>query len=186
MHLNVRSLFIPDVKLIETARIVDARGYFAETYVRQDFAAHGITYDFLQDNQSASTAVGTIRGLHFQAPPFVQTKLIRVLSGRIFDVVVDLRRSSETYGKYATIELSEAGGEQLLVPAGFAHGYCTLEAHTVILYKVDAPYSAAHDRGINWADPMLKIEWPIKPEKAILSNKDAALPLLSELPVIFD
>jgi len=186
MRLNVRSLSIPDVKLIETARIVDARGYFAETYVRRDFAAHGITYDFVQDNQSASIAVGTVRGLHFQAPPFVQGKLIRVLSGRIFDVVVDLRYSSATYGKHATVELSESSGEQLLVPAGFAHGYCTLEAHTVVLYKVDAPYSAAHDRGINWADPMLNIAWPIEPEKVILSDKDAALPLLSDLPVIFD
>jgi len=141
---------------------------------------------FVQDNQSTSDLPGTIRGLHFQAPPFVQTKLIRVLSCGIFDVVIDLRSSSNTYGKHATIEQSEAGGQQLLVPAGFAHGYCTLEADTVVFYKVDAPYSAAHDRGINWADPMLKIEWPIKPEKVILSNKDAALPLLTELPVIFD
>jgi dTDP-4-dehydrorhamnose 3,5-epimerase len=186
MHLNVRSLSISGVKLIDTARIVDARGYFAETYSRRDFAAHGINYDFLQDNQSASDAPGTIRGLHFQAPPFAQVKLIRVLSGRVFDVVVDLRCSSATYGKHATIELNETDGAQLLVPVGFAHGFCSLEARTVVLYKVDAPYSAAHDRGVNWADPALNIAWPVGPEEAILSNKDAALPLLSDLPIIFD
>jgi dTDP-4-dehydrorhamnose 3,5-epimerase len=186
MNLTVLSLAISEIKLIKTARISDARGYFAETYTRRDFAAHGINHDFVQDNQSGSEASGTIRGLHFQIPPFAQAKLIRVLSGRILDVVVDLRRSSPSYGKHVAIELSEAGGEQLLVPIGLAHGFCTLEPHTVVLYKVDAPYSAAHDRGVNWADPALNIAWPVEPGKAILSNKDIALPLLNDLPDAFD
>ena len=185
MKLEVHSLPISDVKLIKSERISDGRGYFSETYMRRDFASHGINYEFVQDNQSASDAPGTVRGLHFQIPPFAQTKLIRVLSGRIVDVVVDLRRSSPSYGNHISVELSEASGDQLLVPVGFAHGFCTLEPRTVVFYKVDAVYSPAHDRGINWADPMLGIAWPVRAGKAVVSNKDSALPMFNELPAVF-
>ena len=186
MKLDIHSLSIPDVKLIKTARISDGRGYFAETYVRRDFAANGINHEFVQDNQSASDAPGTVRGLHFQIPPFAQAKLVRVLSGRIIDVAVDLRRSSPTYGNHIAIELSEASGDQLLVPVGFAHGFCTLEAHTVVFYKADEVYSPGHDRGINWADPTLKIAWPVQADKAIVSSRDLALPSLNAAPVVFE
>ena len=186
MKLSVESLSIADVKLVRAPRIADARGYFAETYVRDDFAAAGITHDFVQDNESTSKLAGTIRGLHFQARPFAQTKLVRVLRGRIFDVVVDLRRSSSSYGRHLAIELSATAGEQLLVPAGFAHGFCTLEPDTTVFYKVDKVYSAGHDRGVHWADPALAIAWPVTPVQAIVSEKDKALPRFGDLSVYFE
>jgi dTDP-4-dehydrorhamnose 3,5-epimerase len=185
MQLAVNSLAIPDVKLIRTARFSDVRGYFCETFQRADFAAQGIDNDFLQDNQSKSDQSGTIRGLHFQRPPFAQTKLVRVLRGRIFDVAVDLRRSSPSFGKHVAVELSDKSNEQLLIPAGFAHGFCTLEPDTVVFYKVDQPYSAAHDGGVRWADPSLRIEWPVASAEAILSEKDRGLPMLADLPPVF-
>jgi len=181
MQLDVHALSIPDVKLITTPRISDARGYFCETFQRADFAAQGLDNDFLQDNQSCSSRPGTVRGLHFQRPPFAQAKLVRVLRGRIFDVAVDLRRSSPNFGKHIAIELSSEGNEQLLIPAGFAHGFCTLEADTVVFYKVDQVYSAAHDGGVNWADSELGIEWPVPSAEAILSEKDRGLPMLADL-----
>jgi dTDP-4-dehydrorhamnose 3,5-epimerase len=186
MKLNIRSLALPEVKLISSARIIDPRGYFAETYVRRDFAAADISQEFVQDNQSHSRAAGTVRGLHFQIPPFAQAKLIRVLHGRIFDVCVDLRRSSPRYGRHVAVELAADTGDQLFVPAGFAHGFCTLEPETVVLYKVDAVYSAAHEGGIHWLDSALAIPWPVAKGEAILSDKDAALPPLRDLPVCFD
>lgn len=186
MRIDVQTLPIPDVKLIRTARIADVRGYFCETYVRPAFFDLDLDYDFIQDNQSSSAQAGTVRGLHFQQPPFAQAKLVRVLSGRILDVVVDLRRSLPSYGQHVAVELSDADDEQLLVPAGFAHGFCTLEPNTIVLYKVDALYSAAHDRGLNWADPKLAIQWPVAPENAVLSDKDRKLPMLDELTPVFD
>jgi len=184
-QLDVQCLVIPDVKLIRTPRFSDARGYFCETFQQADFAAHGLDNDFFQDNQSSSDRSGTIRGLHFQRPPFAQTKLIRVLRGRIFDVAVDLRRSSPSFGRHVAVELSDESSEQLLIPAGFAHGFCTLEPDTVVFYKVDQPYSAAHDSGVNWADPRLGIEWPVASAEAILSGKDRGLPMLADLPPVF-
>src|SRR6267142_2128119 len=181
MQLEVHSLAIPDVKLIRTPRFSDARGYFCETFQRADFAAEGIENDFLQDNQSSSDRPGTVRGLHFQRPPFAQTRLVRVLRGSIFDVAVDLRRSSPSFGRHIAIELSSEGNEQLLVPVGFAHGFCTLEPDTVVFYKVDQVYSAAHDGGVNWADPQLRIEWTVASAEAILSEKDRRLPMLDDL-----
>jgi dTDP-4-dehydrorhamnose 3,5-epimerase len=185
MQLNIRPLPIADVKLIVTSRMVDVRGYFCETYVRSDFAAHGLDHDFVQDNESSSDHAGTVRGLHFQNPPFAQAKLVRVLRGKIIDVVVDIRRSSPSFGKHLTVELSEVGGEQLFVPLGFAHGFCTLEPNTVVLYKVDAAYSPVHDNGINWADPELAIKWPVATGHAILSDKDRNLPMLRDLSPVF-
>src|SRR5216684_3028498 len=181
MQLDVHSLAIPDVKLIRTPRFSDARGYFCETFQRADFAAHGLESDFLQDNQSSSDLPGTVRGLHFQRPPFAQTKLVRVLRGRIFDVAVDLRRSSPSFGRHIAIKLSSEGNEQLLIPTGFAHGFCTLEPDTVVFYKVDQVYSAAHDGGVNWADSGLGIEWPVASAEAILSERDRGLPMLADL-----
>ena len=147
MKLDVYPLSLPGVKLIRSAIIADPRGFFAETYVKKDFAKSGICSDFIQDNQSFSVSAGTVRGLHFQIPPFQQAKLIRVLRGRIFDVIVDLRRSSTSYGRHVSVELNAEAGDQLFVPAGFAHGFCTLVDTTEIFYKVDAVYSSAHDRG---------------------------------------
>jgi dTDP-4-dehydrorhamnose 3,5-epimerase len=186
MKLDISSFPIDGIKLIQSMCISDARGDFAETYVRPDFITAGIDHEFIQDNQSRSYAAGTIRGLHFQAPPFTQTKLVRVLRGRILDVVVDLRRSSPTYGKHLAIELNEAAVDQLLVPSGFAHGFCTLEPDSLVFYKVDKVYSADHDRGVHWADPSLGIEWPIAVAQAVVSERDKGLPPFRDLPAYFD
>ena len=186
MKLEVCPLSLPDVKLIRSARVADSRGCFAETYVKKDFVNSGICSDFIQDNQSFSVSAGTVRGLHFQIPPFQQAKLIRVLRGKIFDVVVDLRGSSASYGRHVSVELSPEAGEQLFVPAGFAHGFCTLVDETEIFYKVDAVYSSAHDGGVNWLDPTLGIDWPVEATEAILSDKDKALPLMNAIPSYFE
>lgn len=186
MSLNVRSLAIPEAKILTTPRLTDSRGYFCETFRRDAFATRGLPTEFVQDNQSSSDRSGTIRGLHFQKPPFAQAKLLRVLSGSIYDVIVDLRRSSPSFGAHVAVELRSDGGEQLFIPKGFAHGFCTLEPNTVVLYKVDQPYSAAHDSGINWADAALGIEWPVRSDVAILSDKDRRLPLFADHPSVFD
>ncbi len=184
MRLDIRSLSIPDVKLIKSVRFQDARGYFSETFARSDFAAHGVPFDFVQDNQSCSDRSGTVRGIHFQRGPFSQMKLVRVLRGRIFDVAVDLRSSSPTYGQHVAVELTDESNEQLLVPAGFAHGFCTLAPHTIVIYKVDKIYSPSHDCGINWNDPQLAIPWPIAASDATVSDKDRRLPRLAELSLM--
>src|ERR1043166_7477917 len=186
MRLSIRPLALPEIKLIGAPRFRDQRGYFAETYVRGGFVAAGIAHEFVQDNESLSLRPGTVRGMHFQIPPFAQAKLIRVLSGRIFDACVDLRRSSPRYGQHAAVELSAESGDQLFVPAGFGHGFCTMEPNTTVLYKVDAVYSAEHERGIAWSDPELAIPWPVGKDAAILSVKDAALPPLADVPFYFD
>jgi dTDP-4-dehydrorhamnose 3,5-epimerase len=183
---EVRSLDLVDVKVIRAPRMHDARGYFCETFQRPALMAQGIDHDFVQDNQSKSKHVGTLRGLHFQRPPFAQVKLVRVLCGRILDVAVDLRASSPSFAKHVAIELSGDSDEQVLIPAGFAHGFCTLEPDTIVFYKVDQIYSAAHDAGVNWADPRLAIDWPVSAMDAILSDKDRRLPMLADLPPIFD
>jgi dTDP-4-dehydrorhamnose 3,5-epimerase len=186
MPVEIRSLAIPDVKLITTSRQSDARGYFRETFQRGAFARQGIDREFVQDNESGSDRPGTVRGLHFQRPPFTQTKLVRVLFGRILDVAIDLRRSSRTFGLHVTAELRGGTDEQLLVPTGFAHGFCTLVPDTVVFYKVDQVYSPSHDGGVNWADPRLAIDWPVAAADAILSEKDRGLPMLDQLAPIFE
>lgn len=183
--LDVRAQALPGLKLIRANVISDPRGYFVETYQRTKFAAAGIDYDFVQDNQSGSIAAGTIRGLHFQIPPFAQAKLIRVLRGRILDVVVDLRRASPAYGRHTAVELAENTGDQLLIPAGFAHGFCTLVADTEVLYKVDRIYSPQHESGLHWADPELGIDWPVAAGDAVLSNRDTTWAYLRDLPTYF-
>lgn len=184
--LEVRCLAIPDVKLIRMNRFADARGYFCETFQRSAFAEKGVPHDFVQDNQSSSERVGTVRGLHFQRPPFAQAKLVRVLRGAILDVVVDLRRLSPTFGRHVSVKLDSESDEQLFVPKGFAHGFCTLQPQTVVFYKVDEVYSPGHDGGLCWADPELAIEWPVRTSEALLSPKDRTLPTFDQLASVFE
>lgn len=183
--LIVEPTALADVKIVTPARIGDERGFFCETYNRRRFAEAGIDIEFVQDNHSLSAAVGTIRGLHFQSEPFAQAKLVRVIRGCLLDVVVDIRKSSPTYGRHVAVELSAENGRQLFVPVGFAHGFCTLEPNTEIEYKVSSYYSAAHDCGLLWNDPELGIDWPVDAARAILSDKDRRQPVLADLPVYF-
>jgi dTDP-4-dehydrorhamnose 3,5-epimerase len=172
------------VKLITPKKLGDERGFFSETFNAHSFAAAGIDIVFVQDNHSLSGLKGTVRGLHFQSPPFAQDKLIRVTQGAILDVAVDLRRDSPTYGQHVAVVLSAENWRQLLVPIGCAHGFCTLEPDTEVIYKVSNFYAAAHDHGLRWDDPALGIEWP-EFAGAVLSEKDKAQPLLSELAGYF-
>lgn len=174
------------VKIIIPRKHGDHRGFFSETYSRRNFEQAGIPLQFVQDNHSRSTETGTIRGLHFQSPPFAQHKLVRVTRGAILDVAVDLRASSPTFGRHVAVELSAENWRQLLVPIGFAHGFCTLERDTEVLYKVTDTYSAEHDLGLAWDDPALGVSWPVEPAKAVLSARDRGHPLLKDLPAIFD
>jgi dTDP-4-dehydrorhamnose 3,5-epimerase len=173
MSLDATALEIPDVLIVRPRRFVDARGHFSEVYNRGPYAEAGITSEFMQDNQSLSVPTGTVRGLHYQAPPFAQAKLVRVLRGAIVDVAVDVRSGSPTYGKWVKALLTAEGGEQLFVPRGFLHGFATLEPNTEVHYKVDAPYSKAHDGGVFWNDPDLGIDWGIDAANAVVSEKDA-------------
>jgi dTDP-4-dehydrorhamnose 3,5-epimerase len=183
--IEVEPTALPDVKIIRTKVFADPRGYFVEIYNRKAFANAGILDEFVQDNLSLSMEIGTIRGLHFQSAPFAQAKLVRVGRGRVLDVAVDLRRSSQTFGRHVAVELSAENGLQLLVPVGFAHGFCTLTPNTEVSYKVTAHYSAVHDHGLAWDDPALGINWPVEPSRAILSDKDTRHPGLSELSEYF-
>ncbi|WP_349371456.1 dTDP-4-dehydrorhamnose 3,5-epimerase [Salinarimonas sp.] len=183
--MRIEATEIAAVKIIIPKRHGDARGWFAETWKREALVEAGIAIDFVQDNESLSAETGTLRGLHFQSPPFAQDKLVRVVRGRILDVAVDIRRASPTYGRHIAVELSAEDGRQLLVPVGFAHGFVTLEPGTQVLYKVSAPYAPAHDHGIAFDDPALGIAWPLPPERLILSDKDRRHPLLADLPAYF-
>ncbi|MGE3292092.1 MAG: dTDP-4-dehydrorhamnose 3,5-epimerase [Geminicoccaceae bacterium] len=182
MPVQITSLTIPEVRLVVPDRFGDARGFFSETYSRRDFAAGGIPDEFVQDNHSRSSGAGTVRGLHYQLPPHAQGKLIRVLRGSILDVAVDIRRGSPSFGAHVAVTLSAELGNQLFIPAGFAHGFCTLEPDTEVAYKVTAYYSRERDRGIRWNDPALAIAWPVAAQGAVLSAKDVALPLLDAVP----
>ena len=184
--LTVAPASIEAVKIITPKSFADSRGVFCETYNRKRFFEHGITLEFVQDNQSTSAEAGTIRGLHFQSSPAAQHKLVRVIRGSIFDVAVDLRRSSPTYGQWVAEKLSAVDGRQLLVPVGFAHGFCTLEPDTHVLYKVTDYYAPANDHGIAWDDPDLAIDWPVLPGKAVLSDKDTRHPRFDSLPAYFE
>ena len=184
--LTVTPTDIPAVKVVEPERFGDSRGYFVETWNKKRFAEHGLDLEFVQDNESLSAQVGTVRGLHFQKHPNAQDKLVRVLRGHVFDVAVDLRRSSRSYGKHVAVELSAENSRQLLIPIGFAHGFCTLEPDTVVAYKVSGYYSGADDVGVAWDDPDLAIRWPVDPAQAALSDKDRRQPKFKELPTFFD
>jgi dTDP-4-dehydrorhamnose 3,5-epimerase len=157
----------------------DGRGFFLESFIRDRYAAHGIGADFMQDNHSLSVKKGVVRGLHFQIQPSAQNKLIRVTRGAVYDVVVDIRRSSPTFGKWLSFDLSAGNFLQLYVPAGCAHGFCTLDENTEVQYKIDKPYSPAHERGIRWNDPDLAVAWPVK--EPLLSAKDSGLPHFKDL-----
>lgn len=170
------TLAIPDVRLLKPRRFGDSRGWFAETWSRRS-----LDVAFCQDNMSRSAEVGTVRGLHFQKPPHAQAKLVMVLKGRILDVAVDIRRASPTFGQHVAVELSAAAGNQLLIPRGFAHGFCTLEPGTQVMYKVDDFYAPETDAGIFWADPDLAINWPVRVDQAHLSPKDLGLPRLKDI-----
>lgn len=179
--MDVISLAIPDVKIIRPKKFGDSRGFFSETYSKKAFEAAGLHYDFVQDNQSLSAEVGTVRGLHFQLAPFAQDKLVRVVRGAILDVAVDIRKGSPTYGRHVSAVISAEEWNQILVPIGFAHGFCTLEPNTEVIYKVTNFYSAEHDRGLLWNDPDLGIDWPVAADKALLSDKDRKQPRLADL-----
>ncbi|MGY5346034.1 dTDP-4-dehydrorhamnose 3,5-epimerase [Paenibacillus glucanolyticus] len=182
--MNVTPLKLTDAFVLEPVVHGDHRGFFMESYNDSLFKQHGITYNFIQDNQSLSAEAGVLRGLHYQLNPKAQTKLIRVLTGAIYDVIVDIRKSSPTFGQWVGVILSEHNHRQLLVPKGFAHGFCTLVPNTQVLYKVDEYYSPENDRGILWNDPALGIDWPTS--NPILSDKDQRHPLLKDAEMNFD
>lgn len=173
---------------ITPKRFTDPRGWFSETYRRDRFQAAGIGAEFVQDNQSYSAPAGTLRGIHFQSPPHAQAKLVRCLKGRIWDVAVDLRAGSPTYGEWVAAELTAARGEQLFIPAGFGHAFLTLEPDCEVAYKVDDFYAPECDGGIRWDDPDLGIDWPLPVAAPELSEKDARLPLLKDFvsPFAYD
>lgn len=183
--MQVSDTRLPGVKILTPRRFRDHRGFFSETYSRRTLAAVGITTEFVQDNVSVSTHAGTVRGLHFQTPPFAQAKLVYPARGSIFDVVVDVRRGAPTYGQHVGVTLSAEEGNQIYVPEGFAHGLCTLEPDTQVVYKVSQFYAPDHEAGIRWDDPALAIAWPVAREQAILVERDARLPLLAELSETF-
>lgn len=182
--MNVVSTPFKGLFILEPKVLGDARGYFMESYNKEAFAAAGINIDFVQDNQSSSRK-GVFRGLHFQMPPYAQTKLVRVLSGGVLDIVVDLRRNESTFGKHFTAELTSENNRQLLVPKGFAHGFLVLSDMAEVFYKCDEFYKPAADAGINCNDPALGIEWRIPAGELILSDKDKKLPLLKDINAPF-
>lgn len=183
--MDIERLAIPEVLLIKPRRFGDHRGFFSETWNRQAFREAGIDLDFVQDNHSLSAEPGTLRGLHFQTPPRAQDKLVRVVRGAIFDVAVDIRVGSPTYGHWVGAEVSAEAWNQILVPKGFAHGFCTLTSDTEVIYKVTDLYAPDCDKGLAWDDPDLAIDWPCDPAKAVLSDKDRRHPRLADLPQYF-
>jgi dTDP-4-dehydrorhamnose 3,5-epimerase len=170
---------------IKPRKIEDERGYFSEIFRRDSFAERAPDVEFVQDNQSLSVRTGTIRGLHFQSHPAAQGKLVRCLAGRLFDVAVDLRVDSPTYARWISLILSPEHNNQLWVPPGFGHGFCTLEPNSVISYRVTSYYSAEHDKGVAWDDPQIGIDWPAIADRETLSAKDRTQPALAELPSYF-
>lgn len=174
---------LPEIVILEPKVFGDYRGYFMESYNKKVFEELGLKYNFVQDNQSLSKEPGTIRGLHFQMNPKAQTKLVRCVKGAIFDVAVDIRIGSPTYGHWVGVILSEYNHRQLLVPKGFAHGFCTLVPDTIVNYKVDEYYAPEADAGIIWNDPTIGIDWPTS--IPILSEKDKNLPSLTEAQINF-
>jgi dTDP-4-dehydrorhamnose 3,5-epimerase len=186
MRITVQPTAIGDVKVIVPGKFTDARGFLSEVYKRSDLEAENLRFDFVQENQVMSLRAGTVRGLHFQIQPHAQAKLVRVVRGRAFDVAVDLRASSPTFGRHVGIELSADNRLQLLIPVGFAHGFCTLEPGTELVYKATRDYSREHEHGLLWNDPQLGIAWPLDQDRVHLSDADRTHPRLRELPHYFD
>jgi dTDP-4-dehydrorhamnose 3,5-epimerase len=183
--LIIEPLEIQDVMLVTPDRFADGRSFFSETWNQARFNAAGIAGPFVQDNHAVSTVRGVLRGLHCQIGPNAQGKLIRVVRGAIWDVAVDIRRGSPTYGQHAAAELSADNWQQLWVPAGFLHGYCTLTEQTEVIYKVTAPWDRDAERGVIWNDPDLKVAWPIAGSEVVLSDKDKVLPRLKDCDAWF-
>lgn len=180
-HLNVQRFAIEGPALITPKRHGDHRGWFAETWNAADWAAAGLPdVTWLQDNEAFSAAPATLRGLHFQAPPHAQAKLVRCVRGEIFDAIVDIRKASPTFGHSIGVRLTASGGEQLYVPEGFAHGYQTIRTDTLVAYKVNAPYAPESEGGLFWADTKAAIDWP-KPDDVVMAGRDFNLPTLAEL-----
>lgn len=171
---------IPDVKVIKPAKFGDHRGFFSETWNRKALAEAGIDISMVQDNHSMSGETGTVRGLHYQSPPTAQDKLLRVVSGAIYDVAVDIRKGSSTFGKYVGVEISAEAWNQLFIPIGFAHGFCTLAKDTEVLYKTSDYWSPSDEGGLRWNDPDLAIDWPVAENDAIVLERDANLPFLKD------
>ncbi len=177
--MNIVSLEIPDLKVLTPVRHRDSRGFFSETWNQERFAAAGVPGPFIQDNHAVSTERGVVRGLHLQIGPNAQGKLVRVVRGSIWDVAVDVRHGSPTFGQCAGAEISADNWAQIWVPPGFLHGYCTLTDDTEVIYKVTAPYDRSAERGVIWNDPVLAVPWPVSAAEAILSDKDKLLPPFS-------
>ena len=184
--LAVTKTKLPGVLILEPVRHGDARGFFSESWNRKRMEDAGIFLDFVQDNHSLSEQAGTVRGLHFQAPPHAQAKLVRCGRGRLFDVVVDIRRGSPTFGQWTGVELTFENGKQMLVPEGFAHGFVTREPGTEIIYKCTDFYAPECDRALAFDDPEIGIDWGITRDRALLSDKDAAAPRLADLDTPFE
>ena len=182
--IEVRDLGL-GVLEIRPQRLGDERGFFSEVWSERAFAAAGIDLAFVQDNHSLSRDAGVLRGLHFQAPPFAQDKLVRVSRGAVFDVAVDIRPGSPSFGQWVGTRVSAAEWNQMLIPKGFAHGFLALEPDTEVLYKVTAPYSREHDQAIRFDDPAIGIDWPIDKAALVLSDRDRAAPLLAEIETGF-
>ncbi|MFX0543671.1 dTDP-4-dehydrorhamnose 3,5-epimerase [Roseovarius sp. S4756] len=176
---------LPGVKILTPKRFGDHRGFFSESWNSRVLAAEGIDADFVQDNHSLSMQAGTVRGLHFQSPPHPQAKLVRCGRGRLFDVAVDIRRGSPTYGQWAGVELSFENGRQLFIPAGFLHGFVTRAPDTEIVYKCTDYYAPECDGAVRWNDPDIGIDWGIDASEAVLSDKDAEAPLLADFDTPF-
>ena len=177
--MKIVRMAISDVLLIRPSRLGDPRGWFSETYNLAAMDAQGLPR-FVQDNESLSSSNGTVRGLHYQRGAFAQAKIIRCISGAIFDVAVDIRPGSPTFGQHVAARIDAAEGVQMFIPAGFAHGFCTLAPDTLVQYKVSAPYSRESQGGIAWDDPALAIAWPVEDGVAVLSDRDRALPRLAD------
>jgi dTDP-4-dehydrorhamnose 3,5-epimerase len=184
--MNTLEIDIPGLQKFAPKRFSDARGYFSETWRDRHFREAIAETTFVQDNQSVSRCKGTLRGLHFQKPPFAQGKLIRVVRGSILDVAVDIRKGSPTYKRHLAVKLDASEGAQLWVPPGFLHGFCTLEDETEVFYKVTSYYSPAHDAGVIWNDSDLGIDWPVDSDSVVLSAKDESHPRLRDLPDFFE
>ena len=179
---TITPLALPEVLLITPKRHGDGRGWFSETWNRAALAEAGVHVDFVQDNQAFSAQRGTVRGFHFQNAPHPQAKLVRALRGAVYDVAVDIRSGSPTYGRWVGVELTAERGEQLLVPRGFGHAYCTLTPDTEIFYKVDGAYAPSCEGGFRWNDPALGVDWPVTAAEVMVSGRDAGLPLLADMP----